>query len=537
MAKPKIDPTLAQAELARRELARRHLIDYATYVADFYQPAKHHRLVAEKLEQVLRYIETGGDHGIGRLMIVEPPRHGKSEEVSRLFPSWLLGKLPDSRVMLTAYGADLANEDSRAVRTYVTSERYEAIFGARSAVDAPVELDPESSAKANWSLAAPHRGGVVSAGIGGGIVGKGAHLLVIDDPFKSREDAASEVYRAKVDSWYKSAAYPRLEKGGAIIIVHTRWDVDDLAGRRLREMVDDPLLADQWEVLHLPAIAFEADEYITDEAKYADKLRRGQYVPQADPLGRKPGEALWPDKYDKARLARIRTAVGEEEWASQYQGMPRKMTGNFFDEGNFKLIDFAPAGLRWYCYIDLALGEKKSSDYNTAMRCALDDKRGVVIYRDLLRIQDLDQFLVALATLMTDPSERKTMWGFESVAFSSLVFRQFARNRKLANVAMVEMTPTADKVTRAQPLRTRCLQGLVEIVRGDWWRRDAWPELESFPGGKHDDVVDTMSGGLDMIAAYGEGGSGATAEAETVTVAEMFGARAPIASLGGNYDD
>lgn len=515
-------PEEALAVRARRAQARLHLMSYATYVAPWYQPARHHYLVAEYLEQVYRYIESGGQEGIGRLMVVEPPRHGKTEEVSRLFPSWLLGKLPDSRTILTAYGADLANEDSRAVRNYVTSEQYKKLFGEMSALDAPVELDEESSAKANWSLAAPHRGMVVSAGIGGSIVGKGAHLLVIDDPFKNRKDAESESYRQGLISWYKSAAYTRLEKGGAIIITHTRWHPDDLAGTLLEEMVNDPLMADQWVVLHLPALALEESEYVQDEAVFMDKMRRGQYVPQKDPLGRKPGEALWPEKYDTTRLAHIR-AVVQDEFDSQYQGLPKKAKGNFFDEGNFRIIETRPAGLRWFAYIDLALGQTKTADWNAVIPGALNKANGTVTYRDLLHIQDLDEFLEQLVAWMVEPREKGTVWGVESVAFSSLVFRQFMRDPRLANVSIVPMTPVDDKVTRARPLRTRSLQGLVEIVRGPWWRESAWPEMETFPTGKHDDIVDSMSGALDMLALYDEGGLAESSPAEVVTVEDYFG--------------
>ena len=517
---PKITPEMAAAEVAQRELARRHLIDYSCYVAPWYEPARHHRLVAEKLEQVLRYIETGGAEGIGRLMIFEPPRHGKSAQISRLFPSWLLGRLPDSRVILTAYGADLASEDSRAVRNYVTSERYAAVFGEQSALDAPVELDEESSAKANWNLAAPHRGGVVAAGIGGGIVGKGAHLLVIDDPFKSREDADSEAYRKRVMSWYKSAAYTRLERGGAVVITHTRWHPDDLAGELLEAMVNDPLLADQWEILYLPALALEADDYISDEGRFREKMLRGQFIPAADPLGRKAGEPLWPEKYDRTELAKI-AAVVQDEFDAQYQQLPRNRVGNFFDESMFQLVNERPNGLRWYVYVDLALGEKSTSDWNTAMATAMNTATGELVYRDLLRVQDLDDFLGLLEERMLTPEELGTLWGFESVAFSTLVFRQFARNPKLARVQMVEMHPDGDKVTRARAVRFRGMQKLVKVVRGAWWN-EAWRELEVFPNGKHDDIVDTMSGGAQMVAQFAEGFEAtATETAQVMTAAEM----------------
>ena len=131
-------PALAKAERARRTLARRHLIDYSKYVAPWYQPARHHIFLAGYLEKVKLFIETQGREGIGRLIICEPPQYGKTEQASRLFPSWLLGDLPDTRIILTSYGADLATENSRITRNYVGSDAYANLFGKRSAVDEPV---------------------------------------------------------------------------------------------------------------------------------------------------------------------------------------------------------------------------------------------------------------------------------------------------------------------------------------------------------------------------------------------------------------
>ncbi len=499
--KQAITAEAAAAEKVRREMARRHLIDYAEYVAPFYHSARHHYLVAERLEKVELFIRTKGREGIGRLMIFEPPRHGKTEEVSRLFPSWLLGKQPDSHVILTSYGADLAHDDSAAVRAYVTSDKYRALFGDRSTVDAAVELSEDTRAKSNWDLAEPNRGGCVAAGIGGGITGKGAHLLVIDDPFKSREDAESEPYRKKVISWYKSVAYQRLEDGGAIVITHTRWHQDDLAGQLLKTMISDPFLGDQWDVVFLPAIALKEEEYCQDEAEFTKNMLRGIYLPAADPLGRKPGEALWPEKYDERALAKIHANVGELDWISMDQQQPRPATGGFFDEADFQIIERAPEGLEWKRYIDLALGETVKADWNATVAEAMDAD-GNVILRDMLRVHELNEFEKQLKRWMISSSEAGVIWGVEKVNFQSLFFRDLMKDKKLANVAITQITPEGDKVSRARPLQTRAKQGKVKLVRG-LWNQAFIQEALSFPGGAHDDQIDTASGGLDMVAGDG----------------------------------
>lgn len=494
-----VTPEEALAERVRREQARRGLVAFSEYVAPFYKAARHHRLVAEKLEQVERYIATKGQEGIGRLMIFEPPRHGKSEQVSRLFPAWLLGKDPDSRIIVTSYGADLANADSRAIRNYVMSDRYGALFGATGTLDTPVALSSDSTAANAWDLGEPHRGGVVAAGIGGGIVGKGAHLLIIDDPFKNRDDAESEPYRRKVMSWYKSSAYTRLEDGGAIVLTHTRWHNEDLAGQLLALMASDPMLADQWEIVFLPALALNDAEYVQDEEAFRKNLLKGLYIPAADPLNRKPGEPLWPEKYTAESLAHTHYNIGPIETASQHQQQPRPAEGGFFDEKDFEIVDRAPEGLRWVRYVDLALGKTQTADWNTTLATAQDPATGIIYYRGMLRVHELTEFLVQLKGLMLSESERGVKWGIESVAFSSVVFSTLMKDPELLLVQMEAITPGDDKVSRARAVQTRARQGYVKLVRGAW-NQAFINEALTFPSGAHDDQIDTASGGLQMLA-------------------------------------
>jgi len=526
MSRKVITPEDAAVERAKRVLAQRHLMDYATYLLPWYRPGRHHHLVGGYLEQVFRYIETEGAEGIGRLMIFEPPRHGKTEQVSRIFPSWLLGKLPDSRIMVTSYGADLAADDSRAIRTYLTSERYRNVFGDRSSVDAAVELSEDSRARAQWNLAEPHRGGVVSAGVGGGIVGKGAHLLIIDDPFKGRDEAASEAYRKRAMTWYRGSAYTRLEKGGAIVITHTRWDPDDLAGQLLKEMAasaeEGGELVDRWTVLYLPALALDEERYPQSDEEEQENLLRGICIPREDLLGRQPGEPLWPEKYSREALEKIRRNQMQFEFDAQYQQLPRPESGGFFDEADFDIVDHIPAGLRWYVYADLALGRTERSDFNAAAAVALDETSGVLYIRDLLRVRELTEFQNRLATWMCQPEERGTVWGIEDVQFQSLAMREFFRDPRLVNVPIMPVRPDADKVTRARSLQTRGRLGLVKVKRGAW-TTEFIREALLFPDGKNDDQVDTVTGGLQMIAEMAVGDhKPAAAPARAVSADQFF---------------
>lgn len=499
-----ITPKQALEERVRREKARRHLVQFSEYLLPFYKAARHHQIVAEKLEQVERFIATKGKEGIGRLMIFEPPRHGKSEQVSRIFPAWVLGKNPDARIILTAYGAELATGDSRKVRDYVSMNRYKAIFGAKSTKDVPVELSADSASVSAWDLALPYRGGVVASGIGGGITGKGANLLIIDDPFKNREDAENKAYREKVMSWFKASAHNRLEDGGAIVITHTRWHPEDLAGQLLKLMAEDPLLADQYEVVFLPALALPEEEYCRDEAQFQKNLEHGLCVPQADLLGRKPGQALWPEKYDEQEMAKKKFNEGEYNFASLYEQLPRPATGGFFDEADFVIVteELVPKGLRWVRYVDLALGESKAADWNATVACAMDEKTGKVYYRDMLRVHELGPFLEQLESWMLSDKERGVEWGIETNSFQNLVWKDLMKKKKLVAVAIRKIIASTDKVADARPLQTRAKQGLVCLVKGAWVR-GFLEEATAFWTGPHDDQIDTASKGLKMIGETG----------------------------------
>jgi predicted phage terminase large subunit-like protein len=503
----RITPEAAVQEIARREAARRGLIEFSTYIAPWYRPVAHHMLVAEKLEQVKRYIETDGREGIGRLMVFEPPRHGKSEQVGRLFPAWLLGKIPDARVILTAYGADLAQSDSRAVRAYVTSPRYSNVFGERSMEEAPVELSADSRAISNWNLAAPHRGGLIAAGVGGGIAGFGADYLSIDDPFKSRDDALSELYRKRVIDWYRSVAYTRLEKSGAVVVTHTRWDQEDLAGQLLMEMASN-VEADQWEVIFLPALALDEDLYPKTEEEFKENLLRGIYIPMAakgattlggDLLGRKPGEALWTEKYSREKIQQIQMNIQDFEFTSLLLQMPRLVKGGFFDESDFGYVDKAPEGQLWFRYIDLALGKSEASDFNATLAVAMDGE-GILYARDMLKVRNLEEFLPLCKTLMLSEGEAGTIWGVEDVSFQALVVKEFLKDPELANVTIRSVKPLGDKVTRARPWQGRAKQGKVKLVRAEW-NRPFIRTATAFSGtARYDDEIDSMSGGVQMMA-------------------------------------
>jgi hypothetical protein len=226
---------------------------------------------------------------------------------SQYFPAWFLGRYPDKRVILASYEADFAASWGRKVRDVLEGKGGE-LFG--------VGVSRGSSAANRWDIAG-HLGGMVTAGVGGPITGRGADLLVIDDPVKNAEEAASEVYRNKAWDWYTSTAYTRLEPSAGVVLIQTRWHGDDLAGRVLEHAKDT---GESWEVVRFPAFAEDGD-----------------------PLGRAPDEPLWPGRFDHSALEQIRQTLGSYYFAALYQQRPAPSVGAMFKREWFQIVSAAPA--------------------------------------------------------------------------------------------------------------------------------------------------------------------------------------------------
>lgn len=244
------------------------------------------------IDQVFRDIARGHSR---KVLITMPPRHGKSRRAARWAPLWFLSRHPDRRVMIASYSADLADDHGRWIRDAI------ATYGHQIGLS----LHVGSKAANRFDLADPKtgerlEGGLVTAGVGGGLTGKGAHLAIVDDPIKDDADAQSPTMRKRLWDWWTSVLQTRIEPGGSTIVIQTRWHEQDLAGKLLAG--ED---ADDWTILDLPALADSPD----------------------DPLGRDIGQPLWPLRYGLQALAKIRRAVGERVWWSLYQQKPRPLEG------------------------------------------------------------------------------------------------------------------------------------------------------------------------------------------------------------------
>lgn len=450
----------AAPALTAEDYAFSHLLPYVAYQWPHYQDAPHHRLICRKLEAVER-----GE--IKRLMIFVPPRHGKSLLASTYFPAWYLGRNPDKYVITATYGQDLADDFGRQVKNQISDPAFQAIFPG-------VGLADDSRASRRFSVdgdtggieqSTNRQGAYYAVGVGGPLTGRGAHLLIIDDPVRNREDADSETIRAKIKGWYTSTAYTRLMPGGAVIVIQTRWHEDDLSGWLLAEHQHEG-----WDVVNLPALAEGSDA-----------------------LGRDEGQALWPEQYDEQALANIQRAVGSRDWTALYQQRPAPDTGDYFRKDWIVPVDVIPPTSEMMIYggSDYAV-TADGGDYTVhAVIGIAHDGRMYLL--DLWRQQaSSDVWVDAFCALVR--KWRPIGWAEETGQIKSGV-GPFLVKRMLETQSYVarEQFPTrGDKAVRAQSIRGRmAIQGL-HVPRHAEWLADFTSELMSFPVGVHDDQVDAL---------------------------------------------
>lgn len=433
-------------------------------------------------------------------MLLMPPRHGKSELASRMFPAFHLGHHPDHEIIACSYNVSLAMSFSRKVKEVINDPNYQSVFDTR--------LHADFQANEEWGVAGK-RGGYVAAGVGGGITGKGAHVLIIDDPIKNAEEADSADVREKLWDWYGSTAYTRLAPGGGVLVIQTWWHDDDLSGRLQTAMKGD-LEADQFEVIKYPAIA-EDDEYldlrtdlivgpellgeIEEPAERAALLSTGT-CKHARRLRRK-GEALHPQRYDLPKLLRIKKTIQPRHWSALFQQNPVPDEGVYFTRDMFRRLP-TPQKQRCYVYIawDFAITEKKQSDY-TVGTVGLQDENDTIHIAEVIRFRSQDSLFIVNTILDTFArwDSGNTIVGFEDgqiyKTMSALLKKRM--NERSLYPSIKTLQPVTDKMARARPLQGRMQQGAVVFDDKAEWFDTARTELLRFPAGVHDDIVDSLA--------------------------------------------
>ena len=441
----------AAAELLARRHARKGLLSFTEYTNPAYKAAPHHRLIADKLEAVAK-----GD--IKRLMICMPPRHGKSELASRRFPAWYLGQNAGKQIIAASYNSDLSNDFGREVRNIVASPEFGNLF--------KVELAQDSKAANRWHT---DQGGMyVAAGVGTAITGRGADVLLIDDPFKDRKEADSEIQRKTVWDWYTSTAYTRLMPGGAVVVINTRWHDDDLSGRLLFEQGEG---GDTWDVLSLPAIAEE--------------------------------KALWPEWYPMERLEQIRSVLPARDWNALYQQNPIPDDGDYFKAGWFADYDELPEKLTVYGASDYAVTDG-DGDYTEHGIFGVDFNKNIYVL-DWWRGQATSDVWIDKKCDLIVKHSPQCWFGEGGVIRRAIEPYMMSRMTQRNAFCRIEWLPSVnDKPTRARSIQAMASMGKVFFPKNAAWKGDVLGQLLRFPAGKHDDSVDVFSligRGLEFIRA------------------------------------
>ena len=429
-------------ELLKRLEAQDNLIAFTEYTYPRYRTAAHHKTIAEQLERIER-----GE--IDRLMLLVPPRHGKSELASIRLPAWFLGRQPHKQFLSVSATDLLASDFGRAVRNTINSAEYRAIFDTKLAED--------SQAKGKWHTSA---GGIYYAlGIGGSVLGRGGDCILIDDPYATMAEAQSELTRKNVWDWYTGTAYNRLMPGGSIVVINHRMHEDDLCGRLLAQQAAG---GDRWEVVELPAV---------NDA----------------------GEALWPAAYPIEVLERIRKNTQARFWSSLYQQRPAPEEGDYFKAEWLRPYEKAPdpTTLRVYCASDYAV-TSDGGDWTVHVVVGIDPE-GRMYLLDLWRKQaSADVWIEAFCDLAI--KWKPMAWAEEQGQIRSGVgpFLDRRQRERKAYVTREQFPTRGDKAVRAQSIRGRmALEGLYVPVSAPWYA-DLRSELLSFPAGKHDDQVDAL---------------------------------------------
>lgn len=444
-----------------KEWASKDLLAYIQFCDDKYKVARVHQHVAK----VLHRVERGQ---CKRLILNMPPQHGKSRLCTVELPTWLLGKNPRTNIICASYGQSLANRNSSEARDRMVTGEYSYLFDTK--------LHAQLQAVNEWRT--EERGGYRAAGITGPVTGHRADGLIIDDPFKDHAEAHSASQRENVWNWFLSTAYTRLSEKGFIIIIMTRWHVDDLVGRlidkdRQEELQNAGVESEKWEHINLPALAEEED-----------------------PLGRSEGDALCPELYGLERLKAIRITLGTYLWTALYGGSPVRKGGNYVNIEDFQIAKpgNVPEGLRWMRYWDLATEEKETADYTASVKGAIDDD-GNLYLADMVN-KKLEW--PKSKQLIKDLAESEMIVvGIEAVAGFKVAYQE-VKGVVSDNVVVTEQGVDKDKLTRALPWIALTEAKKVFLVQGEWIAAFGI-QAEAFPSAPNDDMIDAVSGVYSML--------------------------------------
>ena len=436
------------AILEKQQKAKDNFMDFVKMMWPSFIGGRHHQMVAEKLEAVAK-----GE--LKRLIINMPPRHTKSEFASYLFPAWMIGRRPDMKIMQATHTADLSIRFGRKVKNLMETKEYQGLFDVR--------LRSDSKAAYRWET--DDGGEYYAAGVGGNIAGRGADLFIVDDPH-SEQDAMSLTALENAWDWYTSGPRQRLQPGGAIILVMTRWGENDLTARLLKQASRDPK-ADQWEVIELPAILDS-------------------------------GAALWPEYWKLEELEKIKASIPLTQWNAQYMQQPTSDTAAIIKREWWRpwTRDQVPRLQYVMQSYDTAFLKTRTADFTSIQTWGvfypeeghapnvilLDAKKGRWEFPDLKRIA----------------YEESKYWDPEVILVEAKAAGlPLTQELRSSGLPVVNFTPSRgnDKHARMNSVAPLFEAGLVWYPETSW-AEEVIEEMAAFPFGEHDDHCDAATQAL-----------------------------------------
>jgi predicted phage terminase large subunit-like protein len=435
---------LIKEHLRKLNLAEKRFIPFVKHVWPEFIEGDHHRKIAKKFEDI-------ANGKIKRLIVNMPPRHTKSEFASYLFPAWMVGKNPKLKVIQTTHTGELAVRFGRKMKNLVDTNEFAQIFDE-------CKIAADSKAAGRWET---NKGGeYYAAGIGGAITGRGADLLIIDDPH-SEQDALSDTALDSAYEWYTSGPRQRLQPGGSIVIVMTRWSTKDLTGQLLKAQTEPK--ADQWEVIEFPAI-----------------------LPSDKPV--------WPNYWKLEELESVKASLSEAKWQAQWQQNPTSEEGSIIKREWWKKWeeDDIPDLVHVIQSYDTAFSKKETADFSaiTTWGVFYPPNKG-----PHLILVDVEKGRWDFPELKKIALEQYKYWEPESV-----IVEQKASGTPLTHelrqigVPVLNFTPSKgnDKHVRVNSVAPIFEAGKVYIPDRRW-AEEMIEECAAFPYGDHDDLVDSMT--------------------------------------------
>ena len=440
-------------EARKKENCQDNFMDFVHKVWPNFIDGDHHVKMAAAFERVAK-----GE--CKRLIVNMPPRHTKSEFASYLLPAWFLGKFPEKKIIETAHTAELAVGFGRKVRNLVDSDVYKSIFPG-------VGLQSDSKAAGRWATSAG--GDYFAIGIGGAVTGKGADILIIDDPHSEQEatlaESNPEVYD-KVYEWYTSGPRQRLQPGGSIIIVMTRWSKKDLTGQVVKSALQRS--GEEWEVIEFPAIM---------------------------PSGR----PLWPEFWSLKELEALRTELPNAKWMAQYMQNPTSDVSAIIKREWWKWWEHEdPPEVNFIIQSwDTAFLKTQRSDYSACTTWGVFYETDPLTKRETANIILLNAFKkrMEFPELKQKAFEEWKDWEPDSIIIEAKASgAPLVAEMRQMGIPVQEFTPSKgnDKVARLNAVADIFASGKVWVPR-TYWAEEVVEEVASFPSGEHDDLVDSTS--------------------------------------------